>query len=355
MMKRFLVGMMVFSILVLLSGCQKDQSNSFVQKFKPKMQELSQSAHNIKSREQYMSFLQKADSLYSQMKSELKDNYGPEAKAMVADLAMSLKKINEAAALYQSIIDQNPDMKADSIYIGAAYAYLMLDSMNLARKYLEKSMEFTTNPGPKDELAVYVIDHVLTTQGKDEALKLAQSYKEKVKKAQKISDKIEALQLIGNKAPELKDVMQWVNTRRSLSLDQLKGKVLILDFWATWCNPCRRSIPSLINLRNHLKKKNFEVVGVTKVYGTFSDGKQQIENVKPKEEAKLIKKFIKEMKMSYPIAIAKSNTNLDAYRVRGIPTFFVVDKKGVIRDMFVGFSPQTEMKLMQKVMQLLDE
>lgn len=356
-MKKIIIILSLVGML-LLAGCQKDHSKVFVEKYKPEINNLLKESQNIRSQQQYMAFIKKMDSLYNAMKGELQETDSPEAKLLVAEMAFNLRKTDDAGKIYKSVLDENPDITADSVLIRASYVFLMQDSMDLARKYFEKSLESKDNAKDKDQLAVYFIDDELAKHGKEAALKLANDYKSKLGSAREVDNKIKALQLIGNPATEIKDIIKWVNTR-PISLKKLRGKVVVLDFWATWCNPCRRSIPSLIELRkyirNEMKRKDFEVFGVTKVYGTFSDGQQRIPNMEPKKEAELIKDFVKKMKMPYPVAIAKSNVNLDNYNVSGIPTFFIIDKKGIIRDMYVGFAPSTKKEMKQKVLTYLNE
>lgn len=355
-MKKIIFTLFLAALVLGMIGCGKDQSAEFVTKYRAKWEQLEQEQKNIQSQQQFMQFMGKVDSLYQAMKAELPSNAGVEAKSLVASIAFNLRKPNEAAQLYREILEQHPEIMADSVLLYASYAFLMVDSMDLARTYLEKSLENPDNADQKDQLAVFIIENELEKNGKDAAIELAESYKAKLGIAPQIDEKLKMLNLIGQPAQEIVDVMKWVNSK-PLSLTKLKGKVVVIDFWATWCNPCRQSIPSLIELRNDLvknqKRSDFEVIGLTKVYGTYSDGVQRVENVEPKKEAEMITDFTKSMKMDYPIAIASSNQNLDNYMVRGIPTFVIIDKTGIVRDVFVGFAPTTKEKMKEKVLQYL--
>ncbi len=113
----------------------------------------------------------------------------------------------------------------------------------------------------------------------------------------------------------------------TVKLSDYAGKVIILDFWATWCPPCRQEIPHFIELQNEYGEKGLQVIGV-------SVDQQGWEVVKP---------FVKEQGINYPILMA----GRDVYREYqellpgsergGIPFTFVIDRKGVVQHKFVGY------------------
>ena len=92
----------------------------------------------------------------------------------------------------------------------------------------------------------------------------------------------------------------------------LKGKPLIVEFWATWCPPCRTNIPHLNELYKKFHAKGLEAVGITK------------------EEEAVVKAFQKDLPMDYPVGIDKSGTISSSFGVRGIPHAMLVDKSGKI-------------------------
>jgi thiol-disulfide isomerase/thioredoxin len=116
----------------------------------------------------------------------------------------------------------------------------------------------------------------------------------------------------------------------------LKGKAVIIDFWATWCAPCRKVIPTLAKMYEQLKSKGLVVIGFTKIYGTYTDEMQQGKKVTPEEEKKLVKEFVDRNKITYPVAVANGKEAFDAYGVSGIPTMVFIDKNGKIKEITVG-------------------
>jgi thiol-disulfide isomerase/thioredoxin len=123
-----------------------------------------------------------------------------------------------------------------------------------------------------------------------------------------------------------------------ITLSQLKGKVVLLDFWATWCGPCRESIPHLIQLYKDYRGSGFELVGM---------------NV-DKGDVEVVRRFIKSMDIPYPI-VATSEDVLRSYRVTGIPATFLIDKEGKIRERMAGFNRTIAQQLTTQVANLTSE
>ena len=125
---------------------------------------------------------------------------------------------------------------------------------------------------------------------------------------------------------------------QEITLSQLKGKVVLLDFWATWCGPCRESIPHLIQLYNHYRGNGFELIGM-------DVGERDLDRVR---------RFIKSMDIPYPIVVATDDV-AKSYRVSGIPETILIDKEGNIRERIAGFSSTIVQELTRKVAELTSE
>lgn len=106
---------------------------------------------------------------------------------------------------------------------------------------------------------------------------------------------------------------------REIALSELRGKIVVVNFWATWCEPCREEMPSLERLRNQLTDKRFEVVAV---------------NVG--EAPERVARFTRDVPVSFPIVYDREGAAAKAWKVRGYPTSFVIDPDGRIRYYFVG-------------------
>jgi thiol-disulfide isomerase/thioredoxin len=121
----------------------------------------------------------------------------------------------------------------------------------------------------------------------------------------------------GDKAPDfaLKSV-----DGKTVKLSDFKGKVVIIDFWATWCPPCRRGIPDLVDIQKEFKK---QVV----IIGISLDRDKTIKDVPD---------FVKNYGINYPVVYGDDQVTIDYGGIRSIPTSFVIDKKGNVVDSHIG-------------------
>lgn len=109
----------------------------------------------------------------------------------------------------------------------------------------------------------------------------------------------------------------------TLKLSEYFGKVIILDFWATWCPPCRAEIPDFISLYNEYKDRGLVIIGIS-----------VDDSIEP------VKKFIQQNNVNYPVVMGNSKVIQDYGGITGIPTTFIIDKKGNIVEKFVGYRPK---------------
>jgi peroxiredoxin len=120
------------------------------------------------------------------------------------------------------------------------------------------------------------------------------------------------------------------------SLASLRGKVVYLDFWASWCGPCRLSLPMMNVVRNELKDRGFEVLAI---------------NVDAFEADALA--FLKELPVDYPVLSDVDSTSPSTYGVLGMPTAFLIDRQGVITAIHQGFRKGDAAKIRAEVEKLL--
>jgi len=134
-----------------------------------------------------------------------------------------------------------------------------------------------------------------------------------------------------------KDFSSVLISGEKFSLSGLKGKVVLIDFWATWCPPCVKGIPHLKELYKKLKNRNFEVVGIS-----LDKNKELVDKYIAKEQIKW--KMIYSGK-AWADDIAKN------YKVNLIPSYWVIDKNGILRDF--GMHLRDEHKLEKAIEKLL--
>ncbi len=122
-----------------------------------------------------------------------------------------------------------------------------------------------------------------------------------------------------NLAPDF--TMQGIDGK-NITLSEHKGKVVILNFWATWCPPCKMEIPDFIDLHDKYADSGLVIIGAAV------------------DEPEKVKNFYKDYKMNYKVGIAHQQMAMNYGGIRGIPTTFLIDKKGNIAKTYVGFRPK---------------
>ena len=103
------------------------------------------------------------------------------------------------------------------------------------------------------------------------------------------------------------------------SLSKLKGQVVFINFWATWCAPCREEMPSMQRLYAKLPKDTFKMIALYN-----------------RDKPAIVKDFVAKLGVSMPILDDQENIIGKRYGLTGLPETFIVDKQGVVREKFIG-------------------
>jgi peroxiredoxin len=111
-------------------------------------------------------------------------------------------------------------------------------------------------------------------------------------------------------------------TGKNVSLSDFKGKVVVLDFWATWCPPCRREIPDFISLQKQYASQGVQIIGIAL------------------DEPEKVQAFARDNGMNYPVLLGNDAITAKYGGIEGIPTTFIIDKTGRIVNKFEGFRPR---------------
>ena len=123
-----------------------------------------------------------------------------------------------------------------------------------------------------------------------------------------------------------------------LDISSYKGKVIYVDFWASWCPPCKLSFPSLNKLHNELKQQGFEVIAIN------------LDEEKSDAEA-----FLKHNLVNFSIAYDGEGNCPRAYNVMAMPSSFIVDKQGIVREVHLGFDEANLVNIRTSILALLAE
>lgn len=146
------------------------------------------------------------------------------------------------------------------------------------------------------------------------------------------TDQMMKMDLVGAPAPA------WAVTpigTAPASVAALRGRVVLVDFWATWCGPCKMIAPHLSQMKDRLGAQGLSVVGITT------------------DDAASATAFADKFGMRYAIAVDKDGETNKTYGVSALPTLVLIDKSGVIRDVFIGYDPSGDAALEARIKELL--
>ena len=122
---------------------------------------------------------------------------------------------------------------------------------------------------------------------------------------------------------------------KPVRLSDFRGKVVLVDVWATWCGPCIEEIPGFINLYKKYRDKGLEIIGIA----TDVEGKR------------VVKPFAEKFKMNYTIVIGGQREVTKVFGpVRYIPTTFLIDEKGIIKNKYIGYRSEEDFEKDMKIL-----
>ncbi len=122
-----------------------------------------------------------------------------------------------------------------------------------------------------------------------------------------------------------------------VSLENLQGKVVYLDFWASWCKPCKKSFPWMRDMKAAYKDKGFEVVAVNL-----------------DKERELADAFLKQVDVNFIVAFDESGDTAAEYKLRGMPSSYLIGRDGKLYASHIGFREKDKSKMEHAIKQLLN-
>jgi peroxiredoxin len=150
-----------------------------------------------------------------------------------------------------------------------------------------------------------------------------------------IPGQVDAAPRTGQPAPNFKVTS---TSGQTISQENYRGHVLIVDFFATWCQPCRLSIPHLVEMNRKYGKQGLQVLGLS----VDEDGERGV------------KAFADEFHVNYPLALAGDAATAD-FGIRSVPIMFLIDKKGRVAEVFRGYTSDSARTLEASIKRLLAE
>lgn len=166
--------------------------------------------------------------------------------------------------------------------------------------------------------------------------------------------------MIGQAAPEI-DPGAWVN-QGEVTLDSLKGKVVLLDFWSVWCGPCIASFPHLRDWHDEFGDDGLQIVGVTRYYNyTWDEDAERAtrvagKDVSPEEERSMLKSFLAKHELKHPTIITPEGSSMQSdYGVTGIPHAVLIDREGIVQLVKVGSGRANAEAIKAKIEELMKQ
>lgn len=292
-------------------------------------------AKAYQAQRQFTKMAPHAEAAYAASKALLKD---------AASRARGLDEILDAGMLvYEAYRDSGERQKAEAALDDMRSVSVATTSPSFYYYAVDQKIKFLVETGRKPA-ALQLYQAALKEAEKDFVTKNQQNdVLSRLKKKQK------HYALLGEIAPEMPLVDQWFpGTKKTLA--ELRGKVVLLDFWATWCGPCFDAFPHLSEWQQELGGQGLEVLGVTRYYGTISGVVAE-----PLAEIEYFKRFRTREKLNYDIVVGKDQSIQLLYGATSLPTAVLIDRKGVIRYIETGTSDSRIEQMREMVYKLVAE
>ncbi len=292
-------------------------------------------AKSYRAEKNYAKAVAHAEESYRATKAAFQDSVSRAGGIdQLLDAGMTVYEIYRADGKQKEAGNALEDLRKTAAFVGSSALYYTAVDENI--KYL-----IATNRKPA---ALQMLADTLASAEKDFTAKpLQEDVTRRLKRREK------HYKLLGETAPELTVIESWLG-ENSQTLAGLRGKVVLVDFWATWCVPCIASFPSLTEWQETFRKDGLEILGVTKFYGEAEGAKMDKDT-----EIEFLKRFKKANRLPYQLAVAKDNTNQTMYGAGSIPTTVLIDRKGIVRYIETGTSRTREEEIRQEIEKLLAE
>lgn len=376
-MRRF--SFMFLTVIILVLSCSTGSEDQAAQKMEEEYQAINDKYQakldSVRTREQYESVIQNLEKERQQLLEKYRNkSNSDQMKVMVSKVLIDMKKYEDALTELEPIIQSNSDLVIPAKFHKAralqdqgkvAEAHELFkqikNKVEKDRDYYELLFNFAFEAEDLSDRKAYSKELLAQEQWPEELIRyksyvysnLSQIARSEgdLEEAKSIlntgikdleasgnvgslESTLDLVNMIGKPAPEL-SAKTWVNSN-SLDWDQLKGNVVVVDFWAPWCAPCRAVIPTIVEEYKAHNDDGLVVIGYTRLYGQYRDDQKQVGKVSPEEEIRLTNEFLERFEIEYPVAIAHNKDGFDTYSITGIPTMVFIDRQGNVADFKIG-------------------
>jgi thiol-disulfide isomerase/thioredoxin len=139
-----------------------------------------------------------------------------------------------------------------------------------------------------------------------------------------VRDRLIQVRLLGNEAPEI-SVKEWL-VGEPTSLAELRGRVVLLEFWATWCKPCQEMFPKLNELHQIEGPRGLEIIALTRHYMAYGGTEES-----KIEERRLMSGMVDQHQVGFRVGIVEDERLQAVFGANGLPTIVLVDRNGIVR------------------------
>jgi thiol-disulfide isomerase/thioredoxin len=231
-----------------------------------------------------------------------------------ASVFQSQGKLDEAAAELEKSTQAARATPYEIEFLTRIRLGMMLADVYLALNRLEDARSFLSEETAFAERISQIMHSTGTLNQKRQAMS---GYLQ-------IRDRKAQIGLLGNPAPET-DLKMWL-VGEPVTLADLRGRVVMLEFWATWCKPCQEMFPKLTSLYEQESKNGLEILAITRHYMAYG-GTLEAKN----EELNLIRKTVAEHEVTFRVAVADDERLQSTYGANGLPTVVLIDRKGIVQ------------------------
>jgi len=300
------------------------------------------------------------------------------ARAIVAIQAAKQGELAEAESRLGEYVNHQPQVDADRYalenWVAAGYfkskdydrALPHAQEMFAAARLLAKTKTGSERDNILRDAMMALTEANLKLNKKNEALAVVQEirhlaltfpsgnlYKLALRRLYDIAPSTDLLRSFETAADpgELRDVEaeEWID-QKPVTLADLRGQVVLLDFWESWCAPCRATFPRLQKWHESYSPRGLVIIGVTNF-----EGQKEGKELTTAEEVAYLRDFKKKFHMPYGFAVADSSVNDTNYGVNSIPTTFLIDRNGVLRFISTGSGDEEIAALGRMIEKLISE
>ncbi len=292
-------------------------------------------AKAYQARKEFVKMAPHATTAYDASKSLLKE---------ASSRARGLDEILDAGMLvYEAYRDAGEQKRADEALDDMRATAASVESPSFYYYALDQKIKYMIETGRKTQaLEFYTASMALA--GKELAAKTAAA-----NVVSRLKNRSVHYKLLGETAPALPAIEHWFPGTPK-TLNELRGKVVFLDFWATWCGPCFEAFPHLIEWNEQFSRDGLVILGVTRFYGPNGGMPAEMP-----AELEALRNFREKEKLSYDFLVARGQAVQFLFGATNLPTAVLIDRKGVIRYIETGTSPSRMNQMREMILKLIAE